>query len=376
MAIGTGLERNLVKECQLVRGAILYGDRAVVYSPFLALLRSTTNIRTFTAHQLFKLTMNVAPHAIPSEVFNEIPNQILRHLQGTSSESLDDLSVAHRTLLRQIEDLLQQTLQSTVTLAHENESTPGMADLILVEREGLLDIHDFQLPSKGDALVEHMSRILQTFVTGDASPLIPEAMKFLAGYLHLAFSGDTYPILDSGVSNMLLRTIPSPALSAEAAARARHGQLSAIILDHLPSPQAPMEEILELRTTLQPYLPAFRGRLAEFASQMGQQPWSPDFQREAERLFMERVEPELALIRTLVRKWPTSKMIATAVGATGIGISLAPLFDISDLIRACFGLTISASASITAQWSEKKDIAEKNGMFFFYAAESALLSRK
>jgi hypothetical protein len=375
MAIGTGLEPNLLKECRLVRAAMLYGDRAVVYSPFLALLRSTANIRNFSTSQFYKLTMKIAPHIVGPDVLSELPTQVLQHLQGRPSPDAEDLSANDRALLQQIEALLKQNLEKLVALAHANDSVVGMSDLIFAEREGLLDIHGFQLPSEGEALVEHMSRVLESFSTKNGEILLPEAFHFLTGYVRLALSGETYPVLDPGVTNLLSPMIAEMGISAETTARASHGQLSAIILGHLPLPQAPMEEILELRTTLQPYVPAFRGRLAEFALQIGQQPWTPDFQRAAERLFMERVEPEIEVIRTLVKKRLTKKNVGTAVAATGMGVSLAPLLDIREIILACLGITIGAAASIGTQWAAREEEAERNAMFFYHAAEISLLSK-
>lgn len=76
-----------------------------------------------------------------------------------------------------------------------------------------------------------------------------------------------------------------------AESQAKHSALAANLFERLPDfSLAPIDEIIDVRQELRPYLDRFRGGISTYAEGIQSAPWNRDFAAEADELFIKHVK--------------------------------------------------------------------------------------
>lgn len=212
-----------------------------------------------------------------------------------------------------------------------------------------------------------------------------EAEYFISNVLKAVDDDNAYPLLDYATVRYLDNELSeTPAGLLTALDRGKHAFLAQKLMERLPTFDAvPLDELLDIKRELAPYLIRFRSGLMRFGRDIGVGPWSADFPAEAEDWLIREVEPAVQEIEEAVR---SNKMHAGVLrtvtnrplilpSTSFLSLLLAQASAMPRLLQGAMGL--GAGAALTAYdaykaWEEKTRETERNALFFYYKASKRI----
>lgn len=222
---------------------------------------------------------------------------------------------------------------------------------------------------------------IQTFDFTDLDRFAEQYAELVFGTLNNA---STYPMFDQSIGSIVQAGVESGDINLSAATRklASHISFATDVLQRLPAfEDASISELYDIRNELRPPLVRFRSALAEYSREIESEPWSQDFQKEAEFIYRQRIEPavldleEAIESNSLLRKFRTDLLnqqpSKTAVGlGSFLGIALSSAADISGAIAAAVGGGAVAGAQsiqdVYQEWKSTQKELGRNALFFYY----------
>lgn len=137
-----------------------------------------------------------------------------------------------------------------------------------------------------------------------------------------------------------------------------------------------MEDVLGARRELERPLRGFRLAVSEFSGQVASAAWEPGFAAEADTLFREKVEPEVAGIEEALRENSSLRELAWRTARHGaIPETIGALFGSADalagLAGAALGLGYGAARSLLDRRETGKEV-EGNRLYFYCRAGKML----
>jgi len=110
----------------------------------------------------------------------------------------------------------------------------------------------------------------------------------------VAPSATTHPLFDEQTGGLLRALIDEGILPGVDLQRSSHAHLAGYLVGSLDAfPDAPVDEVLDVRTALAEPLIRFRSAVTSMARDLESRPIDPGFRQEADALYRERVAPEL-----------------------------------------------------------------------------------
>lgn len=354
---------RLEHELLLVKAALLYGDRATLYSPFSSLVLRMLR-------------------------FSDEPlKDRLRYLEaGAARSAVDDDPVAitqeevekYRSILRKsypnnkqlkfkagFELKMRQLQEAARDLADK-----AMADGIVGAMDaGLLVVHRFG-PSLNAAMDD----------TDTAAEEFLEMMKSVVA------DATTYPLFDADLGNWIGAGIRdgSIAVSETGAIRGKQVGLAAALLERLPLfDMATIQEIVDIRRELERPLVRFRAALIGYAGGVEHEQWDDDFAFDADQVFQRDVAPAVEEIAEAIKANSRLSALArravdkplTVPSGSALAIALSSLSSLPHALTQAVGL-IGASGLVVYDgfkaWQEKQRDIEKNQLYFYYAVGKRL----
>jgi len=302
-------ELNINKEINLIKTAILYGDKVLLISIIPILFNSFLNL----VEQFYR--------------DEEIKQKIIDNVE------LDELS---KSLLSTIEGKAE--LKSKL---EEVKPKIGMNKLELAIKSGILDVYTF------------------------GKSKIPE---------------ETYPLLDEDILNLVKVERKDEKLNISDVDSEKIKQIGFVfdIFQRLPNfENATIDEILDIRETLDKPLIRFRSAIIGMSDCIRYTPWDKGFYYDIEKMFYQRIEPAVLEIEEECNsnKYLTKllNMIVKRpweIPAGGIGgVIISKLAEISNISATAIGLSIGTGTvafNALNEWKEKTKEIEKNQMFFYY----------
>ena len=305
----TPKELNINKEINLIKTAILYGDKVLLISIIPILFNSFLNL----VEQFYK--------------DEEIKQKIIDNVE------LDELS---KSLLSTIEGKAE--LKSKL---EEVKPKTGINKLELAIKSGILDVYTF------------------------GKSKIPE---------------ETYPLLDEDILNLVKAERKDKKLNILDVDSEKIKQIGFVfdIFQRLPNfENATIDEILDIRKTLGKPLIRFRSAIIGMSDCIRYKPWDEGFYYDIEKLFYQRIEPEMLEIE---EECKSNKYLAKLLNiivkrpweipAGGIGgVIISKLAEVSNIPATAVGLAIGAGSvayNALYEWKEKTKEIETNQMFFYY----------
>ncbi len=195
--------------------------------------------------------------------------------------------------------------------------------------------------------------------------------------------GTATPLLDGPTADGLRGAVEAGrvGVSEPRAHRARDSGLAAHVLQRLPLfDRATVAEVLDVRADLDGALARFRASVDEFAGEIAQAAWDPDFAVEADRVYRRRVAPAVAEIedavasvgylRELASRYAErpSQFVGLAVPALSVALA-SPDVLAQSVAASLSGLSLAANAA-QAGWAvaDGRRAVRARCLFFVYGA--------
>jgi hypothetical protein len=337
-AIGSDLRAE--RELNLVKPALIYGDRVVLHSPVVSTIAS---LQALGDGDSAALIAAVAPFAIAA---------------GTSSGGEFNTAA-----LEQLEMLLPLAQLSDAEVETRLHSVP------LADRAGVREaIGQLRQATSGFGVqMQELDRVVTDMATGAGLPELQVAVD--RGFLTIADAGidgsddsaehyiaNLSKHFDDPRSQLLVDDLVGGVLSQlgdmpdHASRRARQASVGSALLGQLPAfEQLTIAEILDVRAELEPAVIRFRGAVGQFETQIASSDLgSAELDADIENLWNTTVAPELLELRAriddnrllrqlLVGSAQSLQAIATPIAGGLVCLAAGNYIDIQPALLAAAG---------------------------------------
>lgn len=357
---------DLDREKRIIKPALLYGDSVKLYSPKAFLLSSFAGYTKLnSSQQLLSLFQMAEPLGLNEDL---VPIKSLFENYELLKQ-LPILSQKQRYAMNKFNDLLnhpqiQQIREYFEKLAVDS----GIRSLDnIAKSSGLLEILHFS--SAENALEEWFGSVLASGISGSEKLLLDidtsNLIKALDNIFGLSKDQDDTSCKAATVAASLFRRLPT-------------------------FESASIDEIIDIRKELEPYLKPFRMAIQDFSDEVESQPWEPGFASEVGRLATERLDPLVQGIEDISK---TSSGLRRLIGAavvhtpwhTLIGCVLADLEVLPGILGQLLGTSgilgfpastigvLKAAIQVVPharlaleEWKQEKQGITKNRLYFYH----------
>jgi hypothetical protein len=321
-----GSEIDVGPEVDLIKGALLYGDKVTVMSPLLTMLLRVEGLRDLKPNQVMALARRVAPYILPDD-----EAATLQHGLAEIESFLARLGSGRSPATRVLRGELDRRLESTRAMLAEGVNNlaecSGVTQLAGATSAGLLSI---QSVDPGDAVdliascvigaklaergeleeAPHSTQLVRTYVDR-----LGEHLR--SGRDYLIFDRRTASLVDVGLKDGLFTTTPGPS------ARAAQAMTASGLLARLPTfPRASLDEVVDMRSEFAGPLTRFRASMVTAAKGFSVDAWDSSFADEVHEFWVETVAPAVQEINDGVRS--DKSLTELAVGIVGTAKSAWP----------------------------------------------------
>ena len=337
-------ELNINEEIRLVKAALLYADKVLLISIIPIMFCSIPYwIEQFSKDREMQQKMESIKSDMVSEALRAAKEKKELKLKlDEIQEYLKDKNIDLESFLKEeFNKSLGRLYNIFLSAITEVTSKIGINKLDLAIKSGLLDI----------------------YTVGKSR--IPE---------------ETYPFLDENILNLVKAERKDEKLNISDVDSEKIKQIGFVfnIFQRLPNfENATIDEILDIRKTLDKPLIRFRSAIIEMSDCIRYKPWDEGFYYDVEKLFYHRIEPAVLEIEEECKsnKYLTKLLNVVTkrpweIPAGGIGGAIvSKLADVSNISATAIGMVVGAGAVAYRslnEWKEKTKEIETNQMFFYY----------
>lgn len=348
---------NLEDDIDLIKIAILYGDKVSLKSIKADLIYRVLDYQKQNNVKEKLLYLKEIAHLGKSDILNEISialDEYNRLLARTSSDRKKGLL---KLRLDKEFGKYWKTFESNVFKTIDMNDINSINSLI---KTGKLRLDRYntsasQIYESDDYIIEYLDSIQKTLS-----------------------EHNNYPLFDSKVSKMVNLGINEGKLNITEGVqeRIKHSNLTMTMLNNLPTfDKAKLNEILDIRTELDPYLLRFRSAVTGYTELIESDITDEDLLYEIDKLIIKEINQAIIdideqckgnhYIRELSHKLVNSKWVQAA----SVGLILGNVFDLFTVTSSIVTGAVSTGAEITnhhKQWRENKVKIEQNNLFFYY----------
>jgi hypothetical protein len=384
VAANPGSSILVAPELDLLKAALLYGDKVTLLSPVTTMFLRVEGLQRFSPREQIELMRRVAPILMPAEevpAFQSGIEEVDDFLRSTARGGSAGQQLLRAGLLQKFAPV-QRMLSEAV---QEITEDAGIDQLARARAKGLLQIESTDPGDAMDLLVScilsaklaeagernedrHTDRIVETFVD--------KLSKHLS-------SGREYVIFDEPIANLTDAAIRegffTPAKGP--AGRCAQAMTASGLMGRLPTfPTVTVDEVIDIRAELAPPLTQFRSAMVTISKSFSSAPWETDFEDEVHEAWLESVLPAVESIDTSVKD--NSSLLSLATGITGAANAAYPGLAIVGMgLVGHFGAVAIAGGALAgiapvlqAVRDRKKADSEirMQPFYFLYAADEAL----
>jgi hypothetical protein len=319
VAAHPGTDVTVAPELDLVKAALLYGDRVKLISPVTTMLLGVEAIQRFSTQRLIELMRRVAPVLIPADevsAFQHGVEQLDQFLRTTARGGTGATRVLRAALLQKLQ-VMQQPLSDAV---EEIRQKAHIDELAKARAKGIVQIEN---ADPGDAMDMLVACIVSAKLAGsgeqhDDSHFAEIVVTFVQKLSEHLSSGREYLIFDERIANLtqiaIREGIFSPAKGP--AGRSAQAMTASALMGRLPTfPTATVDEVLDIRKELAASLTQFRGAMVTISKTYTSAAWEDDFEDEVHDAWVESVLPAVEAIGASVQD--NSSLLALANGVAG-----------------------------------------------------------
>ncbi len=269
---------GLAHEISMLKTALLYADRVTLISPVASLYLPLDDfqndpvdkkLHTFFSWAEVTGLMNVNIQ----KVYHRY--EFLKKRKHRKPAEIIEYETLRRKLSRAFDN------SKFVEQARQIAEDAGAAHIRTAISEGYVQIEKLNTYGK-DIAMEFFSTVLKTLLTGDSYPLIDSG----TGKLVDSFFQVVHPL-----------SIPNSKID-----RSKQTKLNDALLQGLPDfSDASLDEILDIRDDLKPYLLKYRASVIQFSEEIQSIPWSDSFSSDVERIYLKHVAPAISAISEAVK---------------------------------------------------------------------------
>ena len=366
--------KNLEREMQYIKAALLYADRITLISPLAYLYTQLStegkNLDEFVVLRMFESVLPLCKDQKP-ELYRD----------GVSA--LNQLRPLLRSKKYRAVPVLEKIKIRKELLGFAQEMDGVLLDLI-----GESYANELQLLLKSEKLV------LQPFEhnLADLDGITAEYFGMLTKSVKASF-----PLFDELSSDLMSAAVNARIvrLSDTEKRKITHAGFSGSMIQNLPSfEDASVSELLDIHKELSGPLTRFRGKMITYSDSIQSLPWDDQFESECSLLFDKEIAPELqeidelthenSFIKNLGRELVSDGAFLKSAGGLIMGIAAAgviPSFtqavsaDVTILATGGAWATTKIAAAYNEYNKNKKEI-EKKDLYFYYQAGKTLTKNK
>jgi len=385
VAANPGSSVSVVPELDLLKAALLYGDKVTVLSPVTTMFLRVEGLQRFSPREQIEIMRRVAPILMPAEdvpTFQDGIAEVDDFLRSSARSGSPGQQLLRAGLLQKFAPI-QRTLSEAV---QEITDDAGIDQLARARAKGLLQIENADPGDAMDLLVScilsaklaqssernedsHTDRVVQTFVD--------KLSKHLSsGREYLIFDRPIASLTEAAIREGLFTPARGPA------GRCAQAMTASGLMGRLPTfPTATVDEVLDIRSELAPSLTQFRSAMVTISKSFGSAPWQTDFEDEVHDAWVESVLPAIESIDASVKD--NSSLLSVASGITGAANSAYPGLAIVGAgvvghlgaVAAAGGALAGVAPILQAVRDRKKADSQirMQPFHFLYAADEALL---
>jgi hypothetical protein len=325
-------------EVQMVKSALLYGDRVKLISPVTLVIKEILELENRPSDEAIEVYLELM--ATRGEDAAKALRRF-RALKRRPNLTQDEIRTLH-----QIRQLIRPQLKNFRAMVLEKlEADWGLRQMQPAVDSGLLTIETIAGRTPLDDIMSAMK-------SGAWSVSIPMAAGMSTALFSLMVTGQAYPLFDEYVAGLLRPMMSKSTLSPTRRSNLANAPTATNFVSRVPSfDEATVEEIIDIRSALQPALTRFRQKVSEMASSFQMDPTDPDFPLELDRLYQEVVAPAVAEIDSLVEQNQLHERILGRVARANVArtggmlsLGVAGLWQIPALISGVEPSTIQQAA--------------------------------
>ena len=366
---------DLVRDLRLIKAAILYSDRAELYSLTTALLLAWETIEQYTLSERLQFLTKVIPFISSSREGREIIKFLRQHKRELSKPPFKQtFEKSWNAILEAGNDIAEQARLSEIHRAIDS---------------GRIDVHRFYGLTNRKMSMEHLADFLALVSDKPSAKLRGPQIErrqdavineFVEGVLGAVTDGQTHPLFDAGVGALVDAAAREGKIDVSQAAsiRGKHTALAGHLLTKLPLfDAASVDEVLDIRSDLDKPLVKFRQSMLRYSDMVRTAAWERGFSEEAEIIFHREVAPAVqeiedavkgnAFLASLARGAVDRPLVAPAGGA--LSLVLSQFANLPEAVALGLGLGTSAAALVydtCKEWEKQRRQVEGNGLYFYY----------
>lgn len=362
--------KNIDRELQYVKSALLYADKVTLISPmaylYVQLSESRNNLNEKSIIRLFKYVLPLCEKEDP-ETFKQGQEVINQISALVFSKQYKALSMPRKLELKRILNNFSQKIDDCLLK-------------IISETQGEQLKH----------LLQSEKLVLKKFEQSlaDVDGCVSEYFEMLQDSVRTSF-----PLFDEISSNLMEAAVKARIvrLSNTDFRKITHAGVSDNIIHRLPSfDLASVDEILDIRKELQDPLIRFRAKMLEYSDSIQVMPWDKDFVPECSILYEKEIAPaileieertkENGFIRNLAKNMITDGDFLKSAGGLMVGVAAAGVISSFSQAVSMDTAIITAGGAWAAQkialtydeYSKAKQEITKNDLYFYYQAGKLL----
>lgn len=375
VAANPGESATVDPELDLLKAALLYGDKVTMLSPVTTMFLRVEGLARFSPLQQLELMRRAAPLFMPEE---EVPAFQVGLAQV---DKVLRSSPYNAGLLQKFAPLQRQLAEAVQGITDD----AGIDQLARARAEGLIEIENVDPGDVMDLLISCMlsARLAESGQRNEDGHLERIAAAFVDSLSRHLSSGKEYLVFDAPIANLtdaaIREGVFTPARGP--AGRCAQAMTASAFMSRLPTfPMASVDEVLDIRSELAPALTHFRSAMVTASKPIGSAPWETDFEDCVHDEWIEKVHPAIEEIRASVRD--NSSLMTLVAESTGVANKAYPglaLFGSALATHhpsaAAVGGAVAIATPILQALRERKktnNAIRMQPFYFLYAANAAL----
>lgn len=319
VAANPGSEVTVAPELDLIKAALLYGDKVTLLSPVTTMFLRVEGLERFTLDQQLDLMRRVAPILMPPEDVPEFEEGIAKVDEFLRSSARGG-SIGDRLLRAGLLEQFRPAQRLLADTVREIGNNAGIDQLARARASGIVDIESADPGGAFDLLVSCLlsAKLAESGQRQD-EPYTNQIVTTFVDKLSRHFSsGREYLIFDEPIANLTEAAIReglfTPAKGP--AGRSAQAMTASALMGRLPTfPNATVDEVLDIRKELAPSLTQFRSAMVTIAKSLTSAAWEADFEDEVHDAWVETIAPAVEHIEASVRD--NNSLLSLAAGIAG-----------------------------------------------------------
>lgn len=359
----SGCSTYLEHDLQLIKAALLYADKVEVCSPMGNLIHSINSLRKLSKSVKFSdkvklldtiLTYNFARPELANFVNALKLLENKKHLSGNEI-------LLKKKFIKEIDLIFEEFQQKDFELTEGDQ----IKEILKLYEGGLIEYYFFNVNHE-NLKAKLMDQFSEFITSAIADPYSYALLDDLSGrFIESKISSGEIQISESDIE------------------KNKQVSLASKLFERLPNfDLASLDEIIDIRKELNPYLSKFRSGMIELSEHMKNSPWSEDFVKDVERVFRKNIQPSISELEEVIKTKTYLKSLVSRFAEKSyqfpipiFGVTIAGQISNFELLSLIADAVILGSnlLDIYNQLEKEKLYIKQNQLFFYYRAKSILL---